>query len=267
MTTTCIAAHPDDPPLALPGLRLCQRHHGRLARDLADITLHWSLLSELHEPGRGGTGHHGKRADPPAPVNLDVADITDPRTSQVIAAMGWAQIVVEERRLAVAPSDVAEAAALLARHIEWVAAQDWADEACDEIGQAARMLRHITGDSPEPPLGKCPDIDPRGEADRCGGPMRWADGTLSVVCGRCGSSWDEGSLIYIGRVSPMNMWGTIPQIAEMLDAPERTVRRWVAVGKVRRNTFGQVKHADVWRILTERSDPQQRQTAEGPSTT
>lgn len=266
-TTTCIAAHHNDPPLALPGLRLCAHHHGRLARDLNDIITNWSLLAELHEPSRGGTGTHGKRADPPAPVNLDVADITDPRTSQVIAAMGWAQIVVEERRLAVAPSDVAEAAGLLARHLEWLAAQDWADEACDEIGQAARTLRHITGDSPEPPLGKCPDIDPRGEADCCGGPMRWADGTATVVCARCGSSWDEGSLIYLGRVSPINMWGSVPQIAEMVDASERTVRRWVSTGKVRKNTFGQVRHADVWHILQARSEPPVASTTEGSSTT
>ncbi len=247
MTTTCIAAHHDDPPLALPGLRLCGHHHGRLARDLNDIVTNWSLLAELHEPGRGGTGTHGKRADPPAPVNIDVADITDPRTSQVIAAMGWAQIVVEERRLAAVPSDVADAAALLARHLEWVAAQDWADEACDEIGQAARVLRHITGDMPDPPIGTCPDIDPAGEADRCGGPLRWVDGTVSLVCGRCAGTWMAGDLVNLGRVSPVNLWESVTNIALMLDVSDRTVRHWAATGKIRRNSLGQVNHSDVWR--------------------
>jgi hypothetical protein len=33
----------------------------------------------------------------------------------------------------------------------------------------------------------------------------------------------------------------------MLDLPERTVRRWAATGKIRRNGYGQVSHADVWR--------------------
>lgn len=265
--TTCIAAHPNDPPLALDGLRLCRHHHSRLARDLADIITCWSLLSELHEPSRGGTGHHGKRADPPAPVNIDVTDVTDPRTSSVIAAMGWAQIVVEERRLAVAPSDVADAAALLTRHIEWVAAQDWADEACDEIGQAARTLRHITGDMPERPIGTCRAPDIRDPSQDCGGPLRWIDGTLSVVCSRCGDTWHMDSLIHLGRVSPLNLHGTVPHIAELLDVPERTVRHWVATGRVARNSFGLVRHADVWHILVQRNGPQQRQTAEGLSTT
>ena len=248
MTATCIAAHDDDPPLALPGLRLCQRHHGRLARDLADIVTCWSLLAELHEPGRGTGGGHGKHADPPAPVNLDVADITDPRTSQVIAAMGWAQIVVEERRLAVAPSDVADAAALLARHLEWVAAQDWADEACDEIGQAARMLRHITGDAPEPPLGKCPDIDPRGEQDRCGGPLRWVEGTTAVRCGLCGSHWAEADLPHILRVVQPTRRFPVERdwVCWRYGVTDGQLRTWVWRGQVR--TFGD-RQVDLFDVL------------------
>ena len=242
MTTTCIAVHDDDPPLALPGLRLCAHHHGRLARDLNDIITNWSLLSELHEPGRGGTGHHGKRADPPAPVNLDVADVTDPRTSQVIAAMGWAQIVVEERRLAVAPSDVAEAAALLTRHLEWVAAQDWADDACDEIGQAARMLRHITGDMPERPIGTCRAPDIRDPSQDCGGPLRWIDGTLSVVCSRCGDTWTEQDLTGMARV--IDVWLPTNVVSATLGVPMRTVQHWAATGVIRRLRHGVVSWTD-----------------------
>ena len=242
MTATCIAVHDDDPPLALPGLRLCAHHHGRLARDLNDIITNWSLLSELHEPGRGGTGHHGKRADPPAPVNLDVADVTDPRTSQVIAAMGWAQIVVEERRLAVAPSDVAEAAALLTRHLEWVAAQDWADDACDEIGQAARMLRHITGDMPERPIGTCRAPDIRDPSQDCGGPLRWIDGTLSVVCSRCGDTWTEQDLTGMARV--IDVWLPTNVVSATLGVPMRTVQHWAATGVIRRLRHGVVSWTD-----------------------
>lgn len=253
MTTTCIAAHPNDPPLALPGLRLCGHHHGRLARDLNDIITNWSLLAELHEPSRGGTGTHGKRADPPAPVNIDVADITDPRTSQVIAAMGWAQIVVEERRLAVAPSDVADAAALLTRHLEWVAAQVWADEACDEIGQAARVLRHITGDMPDAPLGKCPDIDPRGEADRCGGPMRWADGTATVVCGRCGSSWGEADMPNLLRVLEPARRFPVPRewVTSRYAVTAVALRQWIRRGHVKTYADEQVELFDVLKRVQE----------------
>lgn len=239
---TCIAAHDDDPPLALPGLRLCRRCRTRLARDLADIITNWRLLSELHEPGRGGSGHHGKRADPPAPVNLDVADITDPRTSQVIAAMGWAQIVVEERRLATAPTDVAEAAALLTRHLEWVAAQEWAGEACDEIGQAARMLRHLTGDAPERSIGTCRAPDPRDPSRDCGGPLRWVDGTLSVVCSRCHDTWTEQDLTAMARV--VDVWLPTNVVSATLGVPMRTVQHWAATGVIRRLRHGVVSWTD-----------------------
>jgi hypothetical protein len=240
----------------------------RLRRDLDAITLCWSLLSDITEPIRGGDGGRGKRPDPPAPANLDVLDVTDPRSSQVIAAMGWARITVEDLRLSTMPSDVAECATLLIRHLDWVAAQPWADEALDEISQAARTLRWMCGDVPEASLGRCPDIDPRGEADRCGGPLRWADGTLTVVCGRCGGMWRTDDLVNLGRVSPMQVWATIPNVAVMLDVPERTIRSWVQAGKFRRNSLGQVRHADVWHTMMERrNDPQQRLTAEGRSTT
>ena len=253
MTTTCIAAHDDDPPLALPGLRLCRHHHGRLARDLADIVTCWSLLAELHEPGRGTSGHHGKHTDPPAPVNLDVADITDPRTSQVIAAMGWARIVVEDRRLAVLPSDVAECAGLLTRHLEWVAAQDWADEACDEIAAAVRTLRWATGDNPDAPLGTCPDIDPRGEHDRCGGPMRWADGSATVVCGRCGSSWGEADMPNLLRVLEPARRFPVPRswVVTRYAVSAVALRQWVRRGHVKTYPDEQVELFDVLKRVQE----------------
>ena len=246
MTATCIGKHDNDPPLTTHGM-LCARCHGRLARDLADIITCWSLLSELHEPGRGGSGHHGKRADPPAPVNLDVTDVTDPRTSGVIAAMGWAQIVVEERRLSVAPSDVADAAALIARHIDWVAAQDWADDACDEISAAARTLRHITGDAPDPPIGTCPDIDPRGEHDTCGGPLRWVDGSTAVVCGRCGSAWADADMPHLLRVVKPSARFPVPRewVAAHYRIAPGTLRQWVRRGYVKTYSDEQVELFDV----------------------
>ena len=239
---TCIAAHDDDPPLALPGLRLCRHHHGRLARDLADIVTCWSLLAELHEPGRGGTGTHGKRADPPAPVNLDVADITDPRTSQVIAAMGWARIVVEDRRLAVLPSDVAECAGLLTRHLEWVSAQDWADEACAEISAAARTLRWACGERNAPPIGTCRAPDPRNPGQDCGGPLHWIDGTLTVRCVRCHDTWSEADLVGMARI--VDVWLPTNVVSSTLGVPMRTVQHWAATGVIRRLRHGIVSWTD-----------------------
>jgi hypothetical protein len=106
-------------------------------------------------------------------------------------------------------------------------------------------MKRLANDLPPRPLGTCPDEDPTAESDRCGGPLRWVDGY--VQCARCLGRWDVNSLIYLGRVSPLNVWDTVPTIAAMLDIPDRTVRNWVTAGKIRRNAYGQVRHADVWR--------------------
>ena len=264
MTATCIGRHDDDPPLATHGM-LCARCHGRLARCLADISALWPLLDELLIPGSNGNGGtRGKPGSRPA-CDLDVADLRDTRGTVHAEVSGWARIVIEERQLSARPLDVDQAARLLAIHINWISEQPWADEALAELHDAAYAIRRACRDLPDPPIGTCPDIDPRGETDRCGGPLRWIDGY--VQCSRCDGRWDSSSLIYLGRVSPINMWGSVPQIAEMVDASERTVRRWVSTGKVRKNTFGQVRHADVWHILQARSEPPVASTTEGSSTT
>ena len=266
-TALCVGTHHGQRPQPDIGL-LCAKCAGRLRRDLADIILLWTLLDDLLIPGGRGGGHHaGKPGSRPA-CDLDVADLRDPRGVVHAEITGWARIVIEERRLSASPADAEQATRLLQTHLDWVAAQPWVDEAAGEIRDAAHRIRVACHDLPDPPIGRCPDIDPRGESDTCGGPLRWVDGSTAVACARCQSRWGVEDLAHVGRVSPINVWGTVPQIAEMLDAPERTVRRWVAIGKVRRNVFGQVRHADVWRILAEKkSDPQPRQTAEGPSTT
>jgi len=251
MTATCIGKHTDDPPLTTHGM-LCRRCHGRLARALADIVALRPLLDELLIPGSNGAGGaRGKPGSRPA-CDLDVADLRDARGTVHAEVSGWARIVIEERQLAARPLDVDQAARLLAIHIDWISEQPWADDALSELHDAAYAIRRACRDLPDPPIGTCPDIDPRGETDRCGGPLRWIDGSTAVTCCRCGSNWDTDSLVYVGRVSPLALWGTVPDVARMLDMPERTLRHWVATGALRRNSLGQVKHGDVWHVLAEK---------------
>ena len=246
MTATCIGKHDNDPPLTTHGM-LCARCHGRLARALADIVALYPLLDELLIPGSNGNGGtRGKPGSRPA-CDLDVADLRDTRGTVHAEVSGWARIVIEERQLAARPLDVDQSARLLAIHIDWVAAQPWADEACAEIHDAAYAIRRACKDLPDRPVGTCPDIDPRGETDTCGGPLRWVDGSTAVRCARCGSSWRADDLVNVGRVSPLNLWESVPNVAVMLDMSERTLRHWVLTGKVKRNSLGQVSHADAWR--------------------
>ena len=261
MTPTCIhSRHGEEPPLADDGLMLCRHCLGRLNRALSDIVTLWPLLDEMITPGNNGNGGgaSGKPGSRP-PCDLDVADITDPRSTTSQQLTSWAALVIEERQLSQRTSlDGEQAARLLTVHAEWLAAQPFVDEAMSEIGDAAYRIRRACKDLPEPPLGKCPDIDPRGESDTCGGPLRWHDGTVAVICGRCGSRWRSDDLVNVGRVSPLNLWESVPHVAAMLDMSERTLRHWVMGGRVKRNSLGHVRHADVWRILAEKNDPQQR---------
>ena len=263
MTATCIAGHDDDPPLALPGLRLCRHHHGRLARDLADIVTCWSLLAELHEPGRGTSGH-GKRADPPAPVNLDVADITDPRGQTHAQIAGWARIVIEERRLADRPLDTEQAARLLAVHADWVAAQPWADEALLEIGQAAHRIRRACRDlEPRWIVGTCAMPGPDGM--ECGGALQveiqhtqnWdADrdpydrrSGVRLVCQVCRDTWTEADLD--GYMVVNDVWLPIDDAAYQLGVTRRTLNRHAAAGRIRRRR-GMVLWSDARSVVQDR---------------
>lgn len=242
MTTTalCIVCAQDIPDLG----HLCRRCLGRLRRDLTDLIDLWADLDPAPVKGTGGAAT-GKPGSKP-PLRLAVVDATDRRGEIHAQVCGWAAIVTEERQLHATIPDVPTAARLLLTHAEWLAEQPWSDEAAAEVRDAARIVKALTGNTPDPALGRCSDIDPHGERDRCGGPIRWADdGTLATVCGRCGGRWGTDDLAHIGRVVPLALWESLAIVAAMLDVPERTVYHWAQIGKIRRNHYGQVLHSEV----------------------
>lgn len=259
-------AHDGDPPTAEPGLMLCHRCRRNLGRHLGTIAGLWPLLTVMAQPSGGTSGGPGGKPGSRPPCRLDVLDITDPRGTIAQQLTSWARVVIEDRQLSPRSLDGEQAARLLAIHADWIAAQPFADELLGEIRTCAHDIRRACNDLPDPPIGTCQDIDPRGETDRCGGPLRLThvrpvgmnggfmytsaehvEATLHVTCSRCGSRWDTESLVHIGRVSPIQLWASVPHIAVMLDMSERTLRHWVLTGKVRRNSLGQVNHGDVWR--------------------
>ncbi len=117
---TCIhPRHGEEPPLADDGLMLCRHCLGRLNRALSDIVTLWPLLAEMITPGIvGGTGASGKPGSRP-PCDLDVADITDPRSTTSQQLTSWAALVIEERHLSQRTSlDGEQAARLLTVHAD-----------------------------------------------------------------------------------------------------------------------------------------------------
>ena len=246
MTATCIGKHDNDPPLTTHGM-LCARCHGRLARALADIVALYPLLDELLIPGSNGNGGtRGKPGSRPA-CDLDVADLRDTRGTVHAEVSGWARIVIEERQLAARPLDVDQSARLLAIHIDWISEQPWADDALSELHDAAWAIRRACRDLPDRPVGTCPDIDPRGETDTCGGPLRWVDGSTAVRCARCGSAWAEADLPHLLWVVKPHAKFPVPRewVAARYAIDPATLRQWVRRGHVTTYADEQVNLIDV----------------------
>lgn len=234
----------------------------------------WPLLAEMITPGNngGGTGASGKPGSRP-PCDLDVADITDPRSTTSQQLTSWAALVIEERQLSQRTSlDGEQAARLLTVHAEWLAAQPFVDEAMSEIGDAAYRIRRACKDLPEPPLGKCPDIDPMGEKDRCGGPLRLtytrpvgafggnlyvsgddAEAVVHVACTRCGSTWAEADLPHILRVVSPDRRFPVPRAwaSATYGIAPGTLRQWIRRGHVRTYSDEQVELFDVLARVTD----------------
>ena len=161
--------------------------------------------------------------------------------------MSWARVVIEDRQLAARRLDAEQAARLLAVHLDWCASQPFADELAAEIHDCAWQIRRVCGDLPDPPIGTCPDIDPRGETDTCGGPLRWVDGTTGVVCGRCGSRWADADMPHILRVVAPTRRFPVPRewvVARYRVNPGQ-LRMWINRGHVRSYSDHQVELFDV----------------------
>jgi len=236
---------------------LCDLCLRKLRRALADVIRIWSMLDELLEPVRSGSVKtKPTKLSPPAPADLSVIDARDIRTSAIVASVGgWARIVVEERRLSTAPTDVAEAARLLDQHAAWIADQPWCEEAFGEIRDAARDLRRIAHDTDPPPLGTCNSIDPMGEADRCGGPMDWREDQVSVVCRRCGDTWAEADLPHLLRVMDPKRKFPVPRAYVVIryGVSPQQLRQWIRRGHVRTYHDEQVNLIDVLQYLGQTS--------------
>lgn len=253
--STCIhPRHGTEPPLVAASLMLCERCLTILQTDLRAIVSLWPLLAEFATPGNGGSsgGAAGKPGSRP-PCNVDILDITDARGVIAQSIGGWARMVIEQRQLSASPADAEQAARLLTIHADWVAAQPWADEACAEIHDAAYAIRRVCKDLPDRPVGTCPDIDPRGETDTCGGPLRWVDGSIAVRCARCGSAWAEADLPHLLRVVKPHAKFPVPRewVAARYAIDPATLRQWVRRGHVKTYSDEQVELFDVLRRAQE----------------
>lgn len=190
---------------------LCNNHYGKLADTIRDIVLETEQLSAV--PSMAITNSRGgSLASHRAPARLDVLTLTDRRrnaaglgdwdhtryddTPEVLDTLGsWARVVREERGLmSDGAAYVTTEAALLTKHLSWIAEQPWVDEAYDELRKLLTTLKRVNGDPDDKPIGRCylPQHD-----GTCNGPI-WLDTIQAVAhCGHCGEHWTGTQLAHL----------------------------------------------------------------------
>jgi hypothetical protein len=189
--------------------RICANHHRELARALAEIVELQTFVEDVLErgstPADGQPQTHGKRADPPAPLRLEVVASQDPRTGiakqpgdvtgipRTLAE--WARRVCVERELTAHaairnpghPQTVPIAVGVLERHLDWICEQTWVDEFHAAITAVLDQARRNEGGHAERiVIGPCPATWEDGE---CGEPLWMRPGDQAVRCRRCGADW------------------------------------------------------------------------------
>lgn len=149
MTDLCVQDHGDDDRRALPSLRLCSSHRDGLERDLERLPRLWhDLGTALSSPTITTTVSNGPRAsrdddrDPlvlaetSLPINPAMADHRDQIKHDLV---WWCLFVADHRGLGLPGDTVAEIAAWLGRHVDWIAATLPAAEECPPV------MRGLTG--------------------------------------------------------------------------------------------------------------------------
>ena len=198
----------------------------------------------------------GDRSEDPADdvVNVDHELLTE------------ARLICDDRGLSALPASVEDCLRIISDSFEWSIRSPRVDEFAAVMASCALGLRALMRDLPDPPLGRCPQPDPKGVEDACGGPLRWrTDATawssegsddlaaIELVCGRCGDSTpgDARSLAGLLRVS--GRAGRFPTSKAWLvtefGVTDVWVRKWVMRGEIRRYHDGQVDLIDVMRLL------------------
>jgi hypothetical protein len=193
--------------------RICGRCEKHLTDWLRDIPTNYALLPGfIHhgttEPNPGSKAT--KRSEEAAPMRLGVIDLLDQRH-----ARKWLGLVpTEARRGAIGtlhahadrvrderpltgdlPDTVTGLCGFLARHLLWIAEQDWVVEFTIEVKALNRAVAEAVGIYQRPPVGKCHITTDDGTP--CGGPL-YASEYAGVSCHRCQATWDPAHLRQLG---------------------------------------------------------------------
>ena len=156
-----------------------------------------------------------------------------------------ARLICEGRSLSALPASIAECLTVIEAGFDWSVRTDRADEFTAVLASCAQALRTVLRDHPERPLGRCPQPDPRGESDACGGPLRWRTpvawtsgddlAAIELECARCLDVWGARDLPHLLRVVQPERRFPVSRAwvcREYVLAPA-TLRQWIRRGHVR----------------------------------
>ena len=170
-----------------------------------------------------------------------------------------ARLIVEDRGLSMLPASVAECLRIIEESFEWSIRSPRADEFAAVMASCALGLRALMRDLPDPPLGRCPQPDPKGVENACGGPLRWRSDTtawssendditaVELVCGRCSDVWGVHDLPGVLRAVKPEMRFPVGRawVSERYGVAGATLRSWIRRGHVRTFADEQVDLFDV----------------------
>jgi hypothetical protein len=261
MTVTCL--HPlceSNPQPTVFDTNLCGLHLRGLQADVGDIERVTALDAEWHDDYLVATSAtSATRSVPSSRPPIRVGALIDGATAEAI--LGWASDVAQvSRRLG-----LVEAGRLLAVNVMALAAHDAIDVLALELRDAADHCRGVVPDERwndaeqdrrAAPLGRCPQPDPRGERDCCGGPLRWRTPAwtsepdllaIEVECARCADVWGMSDLPHILRVVQPKRRFPVPRawVCERYGVALGTLRQWIHKGWVRSYSDEQVDLFDV----------------------
>ena len=171
-----------------PGYHLCWWHADHIGPDaIRCAQLHTELAQALTGGGGQTLGDHGDQGHGvETGININSAVIERRREIRAVLT-SWAKLIAEDRGIAPPDPDEASLAAFIDRHATWLAAQEFAHEAADELaGQRQRATGLLQPNNRHSfQVGPCDQHDCHGTVIAS---LRPADTLLppAVRCATCG---------------------------------------------------------------------------------
>ena len=240
---------------------LCRGCADRLRMWIAEIPDLYATLDLYEAPATEDAGrlHSAAVSGSPALIRLDVLALQDPRTSaSMIPYPGaepipwdgrlyvpdeigtWALLLAEEHHIDAPIGTLYQAAGLLTRHFDALAASPWVDECYDAMRDIARLLKTAHGVERPQAIGRCTNVYERdGKTITCRASIYAGEAGSKARCQSCGQRYDgqQAMLARIQTERDDREAGSGPSDAAPSDSSRRRVRRKAghdpAVGETR----------------------------------